>query len=203
MWAVAAVTSLSRADRDVLHQLLLLLLFASWRSSTAITFTPSRGTGSREHFHGQKGFVAGASLRLLLLGWDVTANLNEETRMRRRPRTGAMIGISLCSFSSKYYDRDDMSSLAPDHNTRRLLSCSSAVCMRAGSSSCWQSFCDRSDLETTLIQVTRTMFAMGRDHTLPKALGTVHPSARPTRPTAVVTSFRFCFLDRSPSIVDQ
>jgi amino acid transporter len=30
-------------------------------------------------------------------------------------------------------------------------------------------------VETTLIQVTRTLFVMGRDHTLPKRLGTVHP----------------------------
>ena len=33
-------------------------------------------------------------------------------------------------------------------------------------------------LETTLIQVTRTFFTMGRDNTLPKALGRVHPCAR-------------------------
>ena len=30
-------------------------------------------------------------------------------------------------------------------------------------------------LETTLIQVSRSLFAMGRDHTLPRALGRVHP----------------------------
>ncbi len=34
-------------------------------------------------------------------------------------------------------------------------------------------------LETTLIQVTRSLFAMGRDHTMPAALGTVHPVAHP------------------------
>jgi amino acid transporter len=33
-------------------------------------------------------------------------------------------------------------------------------------------------LETTLIQVTRTLFAMGRDNTLPKRLGTVHPKRK-------------------------
>ena len=30
-------------------------------------------------------------------------------------------------------------------------------------------------LETSLIQVTRSLFAMGRDHTLPRAFGQVHP----------------------------
>ena len=36
-------------------------------------------------------------------------------------------------------------------------------------------------LETTLIQVTRTMFSMGRDNTLPKVLGTVHDPPRRTK----------------------
>jgi amino acid transporter len=43
-------------------------------------------------------------------------------------------------------------------------------------------------LETTLIQVTRTMFSMGRDKTLPAALGHVHPTRRtPIVATVVVT----------------
>lgn len=42
-------------------------------------------------------------------------------------------------------------------------------------------------LETTLIQVTRTLFAMGRDNTLPKRLGTVHPKRKtPIFATGVV-----------------
>jgi amino acid transporter len=45
-------------------------------------------------------------------------------------------------------------------------------------------------LETTLIQVTRTLFAMGRDNTLPKKLGTVHPKLKtPIVATAAVTIF--------------
>ncbi|MGC8509753.1 MAG: amino acid permease, partial [Acidimicrobiales bacterium] len=43
-------------------------------------------------------------------------------------------------------------------------------------------------LETTLIQVTRTLFSMGRDHTLPGLLGTVHSRRRtPLVATGVVT----------------
>jgi amino acid transporter len=42
-------------------------------------------------------------------------------------------------------------------------------------------------LETTLIQVSRSLFAMGRDHTLPSAFGSVHPTRRtPVFATAVV-----------------
>jgi amino acid transporter len=33
-------------------------------------------------------------------------------------------------------------------------------------------------LETTLIQVSRSLFAMGRDNTLPKLLGRIHPTRR-------------------------
>ena len=43
-------------------------------------------------------------------------------------------------------------------------------------------------LETTLIQVTRTLFTMGRDETLPKVLGTTHPTRKtPFVATMVVT----------------
>lgn len=43
-------------------------------------------------------------------------------------------------------------------------------------------------LETTLIQVTRTLFAMGRDHTIPAAFGHSHPKWRtPAFATLVVT----------------
>ena len=43
-------------------------------------------------------------------------------------------------------------------------------------------------LETTLIQVTRTLFTMGRDNTFPKALGTTHPTRKtPFVATMVVT----------------
>jgi amino acid transporter len=43
-------------------------------------------------------------------------------------------------------------------------------------------------LETTLIQVTRTLFAMGRDHTIPKAFGRAHVKWRtPAFATLVVT----------------
>jgi len=44
-------------------------------------------------------------------------------------------------------------------------------------------------LETTLIQVTRTLFAMGRDHTIPKAFGRIHPRWRtPAFATLIVVA---------------
>ena len=46
-------------------------------------------------------------------------------------------------------------------------------------------------LETTLIQVTRTLFAMGRDHTIPSAFGRVHPRWKtPTFATLVILASR-------------
>src|SRR5262249_17865904 len=46
-------------------------------------------------------------------------------------------------------------------------------------------------LETTLIQGSRSLFAMGRDNTLPKGVGSIHPP-RPTPhlPTRVATIVR-------------
>ena len=56
-------------------------------------------------------------------------------------------------------------------------------------------------LETTLIQVTRTMFAMGRDNTLPKALGTVHRVRKtPLVATGVVTVISLLLFVGSQSI---
>lgn len=48
-------------------------------------------------------------------------------------------------------------------------------------------------LETTLIQVTRTLFTMGRDHTLPKSLGLIH-KVRKTPVMATATAAVFSLL---------
>jgi amino acid transporter len=46
-------------------------------------------------FHGQAGFLKGALVAAFYYwGWDVTANLNEETKSAKKtPGLGAMIGI--------------------------------------------------------------------------------------------------------------
>ena len=56
-------------------------------------------------------------------------------------------------------------------------------------------------LETTLIQVTRTLFTMGRDNTLPKALGNVHAERKtPIVATVVVTIFSLALFIGSQKI---
>jgi amino acid transporter len=180
-------------------ELLLLLLFAvlaifhghhvhtfSWH-----WFAPSI-------FHGSSGFFAGALIAAFYYwGWDVTANLNEETKgAKKTPGMGGIIGMIfvfllfevftiatnmvVSSGQIHAHATDVLSILGQDvwHGTGGKFIVLAVVLSTVAT------------LETTLIQVTRTLFAMGRDHTLPKILGTVHPRLKtPIVATAAVTIF--------------
>ena len=118
-------------------------------------------------------------------GWDVTANLNEETKSRRRPRaSGASSGSSSSSCSSKSSRSPPTSSLTrapdlqPEQRRRHPQRPGPSRVARHRAASCIVAavlLSTVATLETTLIQVTRTLFAMGRDNTLPKVLGRIHP----------------------------
>ena len=134
------------------------------------------------HFHGVSGFASGALVAAFYYwGWDVTSNLSEETRNSRRT-TGlaGLIGVGIVFLlfevftiavnvilSSKQIDDNDANVLAvlgeeiwPGWGGKLLIV---AVMLSTIAT-----------LETTLIQVTRSLFAMGRDRTMPSALGRVH-----------------------------
>jgi amino acid transporter len=149
-------------------------------------------------FHGANGFFAGALVAAFYYwGWDVTANLNEETKgSSRTPGLGGIIGmlfvfvlfevftvatnLVLTSGQIQRNDADVLSVLgqAVWHGTGGKLIVVAVVLSTVAT------------LETTLIQVTRTMFAMGRDNTLPKALGNIHRRFKtPIVATACVTVF--------------
>jgi amino acid transporter len=149
-------------------------------------------------FHGSNGFFAGALVAAFYYwGWDVTANLNEETKgATKTPGLGGIIGmvfvfvlfevftvatnLVLTSGQIEHNDADVLSVLgqAVWHGTWGKLIVVAVVLSTVAT------------LETTLIQVTRTMFAMGRDNTLPKALGHIHPKFKtPIVATACVTVF--------------
>ncbi|MFE9020769.1 APC family permease [Streptomyces sp. NPDC007808] len=135
------------------------------------------------HFDGVTGFASGALIAAFYYwGWDVTSNLSEETRNSRRT-TGlaGLIGVGIVFLlfevftiavnvilSSKQIQDNDANVLAvlgeevwPGWGGRLLIV---AVMLSTIAT-----------LETTLIQVTRSLFAMGRDRTMPAALGRVHP----------------------------
>ena len=149
-------------------------------------------------FHGANGFLAGALVAAFYYwGWDVTANLNEETKgATKTPGMGGIIGmvfvfilfevftvatnLVLTSGQIQKNDADVLSVLgqAVWHGTWGKLIVVAVVLSTVAT------------LETTLIQVTRTMFAMGRDNTLPKALGRIHKKFKtPIVATACVTVF--------------
>ncbi|MFD0432951.1 amino acid permease [Streptomyces sp. WAC 01325] len=134
------------------------------------------------HFDGVAGFASGALIAAFYYwGWDVTSNLSEETRNSRRT-TGlaGLIGVGIVFLlfevftiavnvilSSKQIQDNDANVLAvlgeevwPGWGGKLLIV---AVMLSTIAT-----------LETTLIQVTRSLFAMGRDRTMPAALGKVH-----------------------------
>ncbi|MEU6549360.1 APC family permease [Streptomyces sp. NPDC046915] len=134
------------------------------------------------HFDGMAGFASGALIAAFYYwGWDVTSNLSEETRNSRRT-TGlaGLIGVGIVFLlfevftiavniilSSKQIEDNDANVLAvlgeevwPGWGGKLLII---AVMLSTIAT-----------LETTLIQVTRSLFAMGRDRTMPSAFGRVH-----------------------------
>ena len=178
-------------------ELALLLLFAVLalvnshhvRSFSWHWFSPSI-------FHGSSGFVAGALVAAFYYwGWDVTANLNEETKSAKKtPGLGAIIGILVVFVLFEVFTIATNLVL-----TSAQISGNSANVLSVLGQQVWRGTGGKfivlavvlstvATLETTLIQVTRTLFAMGRDNTLPKRLGTVHPRYKtPIVATGVVT----------------
>ena len=147
-------------------------------------------------FHGTSGFVAGALVAAFYYwGWDVTANLNEETKSAKRtPGLGAIIGVLVVFVLFEVFTIATnlvLTSSQVSNNPADVLSVLGQQVWRGTGGKfivLAVVLSTIATLETTLIQVTRTLFAMGRDNTLPKKLGTVHPRYKtPLVATGVVT----------------
>ncbi|MFC8779018.1 APC family permease [Streptomyces nigra] len=135
------------------------------------------------HFDGVAGFASGVLIAAFYYwGWDVASNLSEETRdSRRTTGLAGLIGVGIVFLlfevftiavnvilSSRQIRDNDANVLAalgeevwPGWGGKVLIA---AVMLSTVAT-----------LQTTLIQVTRSLFAMGRDRTMPSALGRVHP----------------------------
>ncbi|MFE2141900.1 APC family permease [Streptomyces sp. NPDC059456] len=147
------------------------------------------------HFDGQHQFVSGALIAVFAFrGWDVTANLGEETR-GGRPGSGlgGVIGIVTCfallvvfTLSVNILVGTDVVRQNPDSFLTVL---GDAVLPGLGGRLLVLAvlLSTVATLETALIQATRTLFAMGRDRTLHPSFGRVHPRWRtPWTATLVV-----------------
>ncbi|WP_037881455.1 APC family permease [Streptomyces sp. NRRL F-5727] len=160
--------------------LLVFVLAAVAHRGRAVAFDWSWfGLG---HFHGPEGFAAGALIAAFYYwGWDVTSNLSEETRNSRRTAgLAALVGVGFVFLLFVAFTVAVNVLLPADG----ILSAGPNVLAVLGEE-IWPGVGGKllvvavilstvATLETTLLQVTRSLFAMGRDRTLPAALGLVH-----------------------------
>ncbi|WP_017935420.1 APC family permease [Nocardioides sp. Iso805N] len=133
------------------------------------------------HFGGMSGFAGAALIAAFYFwGWDVTANLSEETHdSEKNSGLGGMIGVvgvfvlfeiftiavNMMFTAQQVQDSDnllgDLGNMVAGNWAGKTLVFAVVLSTIA-------------TLETTLIQVTRTLFAMGRDHTIPSIFGAAH-----------------------------
>ncbi|HEY8980360.1 MAG TPA: APC family permease [Streptomyces sp.] len=133
-------------------------------------------------FDGVSGFVSGALVATFCFwGWDVTSNLSEETRdSRRTTGLAGLIGLGVVFVLFEVYTVA-VNMVLPQEEIDR----DAANVLGALGAAVWPGWGGKllvvavmlstiATLETTLVQVTRSLFAMGRDRTMPAALGRVH-----------------------------
>ncbi|MEU1184926.1 APC family permease [Streptomyces sp. NPDC005820] len=134
------------------------------------------------HFDGLQGFAAGALIAAFYYwGWDVTSNLSEETRNSRKTSgLAGLIGLAVVFVLFEVFTISVNMLLTADE-----IEANSANVLAVLGDRIWPGWGGKllivavmlstiATLETTLIQVTRSLFAMGRDRTMPAALGTSH-----------------------------
>ncbi|MGH2908640.1 MAG: APC family permease [Solirubrobacteraceae bacterium] len=135
-------------------------------------------------FHGFHGFVAGALIAAFYYwGWDVSSNLNEETEdSDRSSGLGGIVGVLIVFALFEVYTIVINMDL-PNHTIQS----NSGDILSVLGSRVWPGIGGKlliiavmlstiATLETTLIQVTRSLFAMSRERTLPAIFGAVHPT---------------------------
>ncbi|WP_432181513.1 APC family permease [Streptomyces sp. NBC_00063] len=136
-----------------------------------------------EHFDTTHTFTAGALIvGALYWGWDVTANLSEETR---DGRSGSGLGglIGLLVVATMFLTLTVSANVLLDPDT--VTSVDGSFLTTLGEKA-WPGAGGKllvlavllstvATLETTLLQATRTLFAMGRDRTVPSFLGRIDP----------------------------
>ncbi|WP_051970837.1 APC family permease [Kitasatospora azatica] len=135
------------------------------------------------HFGGVKGFAAAALIAAFYFwGWDVTANLSEETSdSKKNSGFGGLVGVIgvfalfevVTIAVNLIISQDDLAN--PD-SPPLLTTLGDTVWPGVGGKILVLAvmLSTIATLETTLIQVTRSLFAMGRDKTVPSVFGLAH-----------------------------
>jgi amino acid transporter len=134
-------------------------------------------------FGSMSGFAAGALIAAFYFwGWDVTANLNEETEGRgRRAGLGGLVGVLFVFVLFEVFTILANMLLSPaelEGEAGNVLARLGDVILPGPGGKLLiiaVMLSTIATLETTLIQVSRSLFAMGRDNTVPTAFGRVHP----------------------------
>lgn len=156
------------------------------------------------HTGGFSGFVSGALLAAFYFwGWDVTANLNEETKSAKsNSGIGGLVGTAVVFSLYELFTVASNLVLTPDQLNN---SDNAADILAVLGQVVWHGTGGKlivvavllstvATLETQLIRLTRTLFVMGRDHTMPKVFGTVHKDRKtPMAATIFVTVFTLAF----------
>jgi amino acid transporter len=138
------------------------------------------------HFHGLAGFAVGALIAAFYYwGWDVTANLSEETHNSRRSAgAGGILGVVIVIVLFVVF-----TVLIQMIVPAGTVAANSADVLSALGNEVWPAgggkvivaavmLSSLATVETALIQCTRTLLAMAKDQTMPAALGRVHRSWR-------------------------
>nr|WP_084715331.1 APC family permease [Streptacidiphilus jeojiense] len=135
------------------------------------------------HFGGVKGFAGAALIAAFYFwGWDVTANLSEETsNSKKNSGLGGLVGVIAV------FALFEIVTIAVNMiiSQKEILDENSAPLLTTLGNVVWPGAGGKilviavvlstvATLETTLIQVTRSLFAMGRDKTIPAAFGKSH-----------------------------
>jgi amino acid transporter len=135
------------------------------------------------HFNGMAGFAAGGLIAAFYYwGWDVTSNLNEEMKDGKRTAgIGGIIGVLIVFVLFEIFTIATNLTLSA-----HTVSANAGDVLAVLGQLVWPGVGGKlliiavmlstiATLETTLIQVTRSLFAMSRERTLPKFFGSLLP----------------------------
>jgi amino acid transporter len=163
--------------------LLIISVAAFVHSGTAGTVSPF--SWSWFGFSYPAGTFAASSLSVVFLywGWDVTSNLAEETKGHHRNDAGQggflSIFITIASFVAFTVAALMMFTLSDASGFSDNLIYHVAIAAGLGKAGAYAAslalmLSSIATLETTMLQFSRTLFAMGRDRALPSYFGIVH-----------------------------